>query len=89
MFQSVLTSKNISVKNLEKDYNTELNSIANKIVNKYKFGVEGKFNYIDAIRIKNLLSLINNMNDINYLKHYFNTIDVKEVVNKLNSILKS
>ena len=89
MYQNVLTSSNIKVSKLEKTYLEAIVNLGNKIVEKYRYGSDSKVNYILALKLKNLLPVIRNINDINYLYRYFNTRDIKQVINKLNSLVKS
>lgn len=82
---NVQTSRFLTKKEVELKLLNSLNSVANIIVNKQKFGVDRKVDYIKAIRTKNYLEILENINNTSYLGHYFNTCDKTLVLNKLIS----
>lgn len=85
MFQNVLTNKHLTKEIVEHKLNKSINSIADSIVLKQRFGLDKNIDYIKAIRLKNYLPIIQELDNSTYLKYYFNTCDRTSILNKIGS----
>lgn len=89
MFQAALTNNTLSPHKICFKYNNVLNSFGNKIVNNFKYSLDKEINYLKVIKIKNLLGLTMNLDNLCYLKNHFNTTNQNDVINTLNKVLLS